>query len=127
MNRNSHPGRTLTPEELRAQVEDTREQLGYTVEALAAKADLRGRAQAKVGRLRDRVGLAGAGARDTAGPQYADEYDDMEPWPPDEMAPQEDAEEEIVWDKRVLAATGGAAVLTAAVLIGRHRYCRRHR
>ena len=37
-----------TPEELRSEIEDTREQLGETVEQLAAKADVKARAQEKV-------------------------------------------------------------------------------
>jgi len=37
-----------TPEELRAEIERTREELGDTVEALAAKTDVKGRARARV-------------------------------------------------------------------------------
>lgn len=50
---------TSTPEELRGQVAEARERLGATVEELAAKADLKGRAQHKVaevkGHMRHRV------------------------------------------------------------------------
>ncbi|MFE5190356.1 DUF3618 domain-containing protein [Streptomyces sp. NPDC056628] len=49
-----------TPEELRAQVENTRHELGSTVEALAAKADVKTRAQEKAAEVKvqaaDRVG-----------------------------------------------------------------------
>jgi len=42
---------TKTSEELRAEIERTREQLGDTVEALTAKTDLTGRGKAKVAEL----------------------------------------------------------------------------
>ncbi|KUL68987.1 MULTISPECIES: DUF3618 domain-containing protein [unclassified Streptomyces] len=49
-----------TPEELRAQVEHTRHELGSTVEALAAKADVKTRAQEKAAEVKvqaaDRAG-----------------------------------------------------------------------
>ncbi|NEE52416.1 DUF3618 domain-containing protein, partial [Streptomyces sp. SID8455] len=38
---------TPTPEELREQVERTRDELGQTVEALAAKADIKAQAKGK--------------------------------------------------------------------------------
>lgn len=39
---------TKTPDEIREEIEQTREQLGDTVEALGAKTDVKGRAQEKV-------------------------------------------------------------------------------
>jgi hypothetical protein len=42
-----------TPEQLRAEIEDTRENLGETVEALAAKTDLKTRARAKADDVKD--------------------------------------------------------------------------
>jgi Protein of unknown function (DUF3618) len=39
---------TKTPEEIRDEIAQTREELGDTVEALGAKSDVKGRAQAKV-------------------------------------------------------------------------------
>lgn len=46
---------TPTPEELRARVEGTREELGRTVEALAAKADVKSRAQQKAVKAKSQV------------------------------------------------------------------------
>ncbi|MBO1334518.1 DUF3618 domain-containing protein [Streptomyces sp. VRA16 Mangrove soil] len=43
------------PEELRAQIERTRADLGDTVEALAAKADVKGRAKDKAAQVKDQV------------------------------------------------------------------------
>jgi len=42
------PQQTKSPDEIRADIEHTREELGDTVEALGAKSDVKGRAQAKV-------------------------------------------------------------------------------
>lgn len=41
-------GRTQDPEELQAEIAETRDELGETVEALARKADLKGQAQEKL-------------------------------------------------------------------------------
>ncbi|WP_274564648.1 DUF3618 domain-containing protein [Streptomyces spiramyceticus] len=46
---------TLTPDELREQVAGTREKLGRTVDALAAKADIRTQAQEKAAKVRSQV------------------------------------------------------------------------
>jgi len=43
------------PQELEREIERTREQLGETVELLAAKADVKGRAQAKATELSERI------------------------------------------------------------------------
>ncbi|MBQ0849923.1 DUF3618 domain-containing protein [Streptomyces sp. BH-SS-21] len=50
---------TEGPEELRRQIEETRTQLGDTVEELAAKADVKGRAKARGAELKDRASEAG--------------------------------------------------------------------
>ncbi|MER6984639.1 DUF3618 domain-containing protein [Streptomyces carpinensis] len=54
------------PDELRAQIEQTRNRLGDTVEELAAKADVRGRAKARAADLRDRAGAMTVQLRSTA-------------------------------------------------------------
>ncbi|MET8677404.1 DUF3618 domain-containing protein [Streptomyces sp. NPDC004647] len=46
---------TKTPEELRGQVAEARERLGATVEELAAKADVKGRAQHRAAEVRDQM------------------------------------------------------------------------
>ncbi|MET9509701.1 DUF3618 domain-containing protein [Streptomyces flavidovirens] len=48
-------GSSPTPEELRAQVARTREELGRTVEALAAKADVKAQAQQKAAKVKGMV------------------------------------------------------------------------
>jgi ElaB/YqjD/DUF883 family membrane-anchored ribosome-binding protein len=51
-----------SPEEIRADIEQTREDLGDTVEALAAKTDVKGQAKAKVEAVKEKV----TGAKDDA-------------------------------------------------------------
>ena len=51
-----------SPEEIRADIEETREDLGDTVEALAAKTDVKGQAKAKVESIKEKVGGAKDGA-----------------------------------------------------------------
>ncbi|MEU8653141.1 DUF3618 domain-containing protein [Streptomyces sp. NPDC048737] len=52
--------------ELRRQIAQTRNQLGATVEELAAKTDIRGRAKARAADLRDRAGAMTVQLRSTA-------------------------------------------------------------
>lgn len=54
------------PDQLRQDIERTREQLGETVEALVAKADVKAQAKEKVGQLTDRVKGTTAQAKEQA-------------------------------------------------------------
>ncbi|MEV7129540.1 DUF3618 domain-containing protein [Streptomyces sp. NPDC093260] len=54
------------PDELRQQIERTRSQLGDTVEELAAKADVKGRARARAADLKDKAGALTVQLRSTA-------------------------------------------------------------
>jgi uncharacterized protein YdbL (DUF1318 family) len=47
------PGRTRTPEEIRADIEQTRAEVGDTVEALAEKTDVKAQAQHRVDEIKD--------------------------------------------------------------------------
>jgi ElaB/YqjD/DUF883 family membrane-anchored ribosome-binding protein len=55
---------TREPEEIRSEIEQTREQLGETVEALAEKADVKGQAKAKVEETRQRFTRKAGDARE---------------------------------------------------------------
>ena len=57
-----------SPEQIRADIEDTREDLGDTVEALAAKTDVKGQAKAKVESVKEKV----TGAKDGAAERTPD-------------------------------------------------------
>jgi ElaB/YqjD/DUF883 family membrane-anchored ribosome-binding protein len=46
-------GAERTPEEIQAEIEQTREELGDTVEALAAKTDVKARTQDRVAEIKD--------------------------------------------------------------------------
>ncbi|MEV5436185.1 DUF3618 domain-containing protein [Streptomyces sp. NPDC052682] len=54
------------PDELRRQIEQTRSELGDTVEELAGKADVKGRARARAADLRDKAGAMTVQLRSTA-------------------------------------------------------------
>jgi hypothetical protein len=54
------------PDELRRQIEQTRHELGDTVEELAGKADVKGRAKARAADLRDRAGAMTVQLRSSA-------------------------------------------------------------
>ncbi|MFF7738434.1 DUF3618 domain-containing protein [Streptomyces sp. NPDC007984] len=54
------------PDELRRQIERTRTELGNTVEELAGKADVKGRARARAADLRDKAGAMTVQLRSSA-------------------------------------------------------------
>lgn len=61
------PGRGAKgPDELRRQIEQTRHELGDTVEELAGKMDVKGRAKARADDLRDRAGAMTVQMRSSA-------------------------------------------------------------
>ncbi|MGX1548920.1 DUF3618 domain-containing protein [Streptomyces adustus] len=65
MSRPLHEGpTTATPEELREQLDRTRRELGATVAALAAKTDVKARAQAKAVRIGRRTATSAAVLRE---------------------------------------------------------------
>ena len=57
---------TRTPEEIEAEIEATREELGETVSALAEKADVKGQAQRKIEETKRTAQANLSGASDTA-------------------------------------------------------------
>ncbi|MFE7211805.1 DUF3618 domain-containing protein [Streptomyces sp. NPDC001698] len=60
------PAGAKGPDELRSQIEQTRSQLGDTVEELAAKADVKGRAKARAADLMDKAGALTVQLRSSA-------------------------------------------------------------
>jgi hypothetical protein len=52
---NAEPGADATVEDIQRDIEKTRHELGQTVEALAAKADVKGRAKEKAADTKDRL------------------------------------------------------------------------
>ncbi|MFI9599091.1 DUF3618 domain-containing protein [Streptomyces sp. NPDC052043] len=60
------PAGAKGPDELRYQIEQTRSQLGDTVQELAAKADVKGRARARAADLKDKAGAMTVQLRSSA-------------------------------------------------------------
>ncbi|MFF1276250.1 DUF3618 domain-containing protein [Streptomyces marokkonensis] len=88
------------PDELRRQIERTRHELGDTVEELAAKMDVKGRAKARADDLRDRAGAMTVQMRSTAA--HAGEVG-------------------MRHRKPVMIAGAAVAVVAGAVMVQRHR------
>lgn len=63
---NRSGGGAKGPDELRQQIKHTRSQLGSTVEELAARVDVKGRARARAADLRDKAGAMTVQLRSTA-------------------------------------------------------------
>jgi hypothetical protein len=64
-----HPGETRNAQELRAEIEQTREELGATVEQLVALADVKSRAKAEAVKLGGQLKDAAAQGRKQAAAQ----------------------------------------------------------
>ena len=64
------------PDEIRSEIEQTREQLGETVEALAEKADVKGQAQAKVDETKERFARKAEDAKAKLGDASPDQAKD---------------------------------------------------
>jgi hypothetical protein len=66
------PDRQRTPEEIRADISQTREEVGDTVEALAAKTDVKAQAQHKVEEIKSNVRAKTPGGAQQGSRQIAD-------------------------------------------------------
>ncbi|MBJ6638188.1 DUF3618 domain-containing protein [Streptomyces sp. DHE7-1] len=64
--KNPHGSGAKGPDELRHQIEQTRSQLGDTVEQLVGKADMKGRAKARAADLKDKAGAMTVQLRSSA-------------------------------------------------------------
>jgi hypothetical protein len=99
-------GGTRTPEEIRAEIEQTRQEVGDTVEALAAKTDVKAQARARVDEIKANVQAkadeAKARAREAAPPNA-----------------QEGASVVAAKARENKVALLGAGALLAAFLLGR--------
>ncbi|MEU1055237.1 DUF3618 domain-containing protein [Streptomyces sp. NPDC005876] len=105
------------PDELRRQIEETRSRLGDTVEELAAKTDVKGRAKARAADLRDRAGAMTVQLRSTAA-QAGHTVQEKAP------APVRDAVRAGRGNPRPVLVAGAAAgaVVAAGVLWRRHAH-----
>ncbi|MFJ2745492.1 DUF3618 domain-containing protein [Streptomyces sp. NPDC087440] len=110
-----------TPEELRAQIEQTRHELGDTVQALADKADVKSRAQDKAHELREQGAAKAAELKGQGAAKAAELAEQVkvtashaeEVWQAKAPAP--------VRDYRIALAAVGAGLVTVALLLRRRR------
>ena len=108
-----------TPEQVRAEIEQTREQLGDTVEALAAKTDVKGQAKRAVGNAKTTVSDAVAGARQATSEKKDGFVSGAQQATPDSAGDAGQRVLQLVRANR--AALIPAAALVLGVLIGRRR------
>ncbi|WP_055469506.1 DUF3618 domain-containing protein [Streptomyces ardesiacus] len=107
------------PDELRRQIEQTRGELGDTVEELAGKADVKGRAKARAADLKDRAGAMTVHLRSSAGHTVRGGAGRADP-------PSRRARGAVCaglgHPRAVLVAGAAAGVAVAASLVRRHRH-----
>jgi hypothetical protein len=99
------------PQELRAEIEQTRADLGETVEALAAKTDVKARAKDAAGNVADRAKEQAGKAADAAKDAAASVHEHIADVPSPARRP-------MPW---ALIGAGVAAVAGVAVLVRRRR------
>ncbi|MBQ0868426.1 DUF3618 domain-containing protein [Streptomyces smyrnaeus] len=120
---NSH-GSAPSTEELRAQVEETRRELGETVEALAARADVKAQARYKAAELKKKARYRGAAAREQlSGAAHVMGEKAQERTPEQARAKAQQAAEQTRGSPAVPVATG----LGLFLVILYFRRSRRHR
>ncbi|GGT55739.1 hypothetical protein GCM10010271_69560 [Streptomyces kurssanovii] len=115
----------LSADELRTQIQHTRDELGETVEALAAKADVKSRAKETAASVKDKVGLKAGRAKEQVAAGAAavgDTIRDKTPHPRHEHHAAHAARD----DNTKLLAGAGAGVALALVLLMLVKH-RRHR
>lgn len=118
------PG-TLSADELRTQIQHTRDELGETVEALAAKADVKSRAKETAAGLKDQVSIKATHAKEQVTATAAamgDTIRDKVPHPHREHHAAHAAHGN---NTKLLAGAGaGVAVGLILLMVVRHRRCR---
>ncbi|MFF3286535.1 DUF3618 domain-containing protein [Streptomyces sp. NPDC003023] len=116
---NTEPG-APSPAELRAQVEETREDLGRTVEALAAKADVRSRAKQTAADAREQAVVKAAEAKEQLAATAATVGDRLrEKTPPSVQDTAHQATEKARGNPKLVA--GAAVALLLLMLVKRRR------
>ncbi|MGN9793074.1 DUF3618 domain-containing protein [Streptomyces sp. OZ13] len=118
----------LSADELRTQIQHTRDELGETVEALAAKADVKSRAKETAAGMKDQVGLKATRAKEQVAATAAavgDTIREKTPHPRHEHHAAHAAHAEHGSNTKLLAGAGaGFAVAVVLLMLVKHR---RHR
>ncbi|GGO90219.1 DUF3618 domain-containing protein [Wenjunlia tyrosinilytica] len=110
-----------TVEELREQVNVTRTELGRTVEALAAKTDIKARAQVKATEMREQMQHRAAHAKDRVQGQTAHVLHLAQDRTPEPVQERTGQVAQVAHRNRTVLIVGGAAVATAALVLFRTR------
>ncbi|QIP88048.1 DUF3618 domain-containing protein [Streptomyces sp. Tu 2975] len=112
----------LSADELRAQIQHTRDELGETVEALAAKADVKSRAKETAAGVKDQVGLKATRAKEqvaATASAMGDTIRDKAPHPRHEHHAAHAARDT---DTRLIVGAGaGVAVALVLLMLVKHR------
>ncbi|CAL9486633.1 DUF3618 domain-containing protein [Streptomyces albus] len=114
---------TPGPEELRAQVEETRRELGETVEALAARADVKTQARNKATRLKKEARAKAAAAKEQVSGSAHTVSEKVQERTPEQAQAKAKHAAETTRGNPAVPVAAGAAVL-ALILLARRR--RRH-
>ncbi|EFL31306.1 alanine-rich protein [Streptomyces viridochromogenes DSM 40736] len=115
------------PDELRQQIERTRNELGDTVEELAGKADVKGRARARAADLRDKAGAMTVQLRSSAAQAGHTVQDKATHTGPRPVRSVVRAGMRHPGPVLVAGAAAGAAVVAVEVLRRRHQHGHRWR
>lgn len=110
-----------TPDEIRAEIEQTQQELGDTVEALAAKTDVKAQAQDRIATAKHQVTENVAAAKDTVTQRKDDFVAKAKQATPESASAGAEQLQSTVKDKPLPFATAGAffAGLVVGWLIGR--------
>lgn len=118
------PG-SLSTDELRTQIQHTRGELGETVEALAAKADVKSRAKETAAGLKDQVSLKATHAKEQVTATAAAMGDTIRDRAPHPHRQHQAAHAAHGSNTKLLAGAGaGVAVALVLLMVVRHRRCR---
>jgi hypothetical protein len=115
----NHDPQSRTPEDVRAEIEQTRAQLGDTVEALAAKTDVKGQAKRAVNDARATMSDKAGDARQAMSGKTHDALSAAQQATPNSAAEAGNRLARMVQQHRASLIPAGA--LAVGVLIGRRR------
>ncbi|MET9694919.1 DUF3618 domain-containing protein [Streptomyces sp. NPDC006514] len=116
---------TPTPDELREQVERTRDQLGQTIEALADKADIKAQAREKTAAMTERAAATAGVVADQIRTKTRNAAQLVKDTTPEPVLDQAGRAASVARaNRKPLLVTGGAALVVLLLLVRRSRRSR---